>query len=454
MLQIRKKGNKNFTHIATGYTKPYGANDLTLITEGDVLKLRSISGRSIFEKDGYDLANVQVFDDLNGGSAEVFATIELLRQRLINLGYPWSGGVEVVGGIESVVAGTNITVDATDPQNPIVNANSGGVQSVTGDLVDNTNPATPTVLNAYRGKYNATTNTPTLDNTDTGQIGRWYEVEVAGTQDFGDGDVVMDVGDFIYNDGSVWKIFVNNNQSGGTTPTIQEVLTEGDEINVSQNVQFNTNTVNRFYTLSSSNDQFNIRGLSFPSGIGVPSDVRAHSISIQDEKILLSVFRLSPDFSTNGTAEIEIKVDEIEITGTRDPFQGIVGTSDYSVYYSGNDLAYVQNGYVKNLIQQKATRSLTSTAITTLDLADKTTFGDSHYQVLTTNTDIQWSNTPDVGETEVRTLEVIGAFSLSFSTSTKVIGTYIDDGTTVNTITVNFANYSAAALRITVLINS
>ena len=97
---------------------------------------------------------------------------------------------------------------------------------------------------------------------------------------------------------------------------------------------------------------------------------------------------------------------------------------------------------------ETATYSATSTTVTTLDLD---TF-DSIYQILTTNTDIQWSNTPASGESFVKPLEVIGAFSLTFTTSTKVIGTYVDDGTTVNIITVNFANYPTVGLRTTVMI--
>ena len=51
------------------------------------------------------------------------------------------------GGVQSVQAGTNVTVDNTDPQNPIVSATGtgGGVESVTGNIVDNTDPANPIV---------------------------------------------------------------------------------------------------------------------------------------------------------------------------------------------------------------------------------------------------------------------------------------------------------------------
>ena len=96
MLEIRKKGNKNFTHIATGYTKEYGANDITIIFDGNTSKLRSVSGRVIFDKDGYDLANISIYDDSTGGSVEVFTNITSLKQRLINLGYPFGGDTLVL----------------------------------------------------------------------------------------------------------------------------------------------------------------------------------------------------------------------------------------------------------------------------------------------------------------------------------------------------------------------
>lgn len=55
-----------------------------------------------------------------------------------------SGGT----GVQTIVAGTNISVDDTDPQNPIVSSLGGGggsVESVTGDGVDNTDAANPVI---------------------------------------------------------------------------------------------------------------------------------------------------------------------------------------------------------------------------------------------------------------------------------------------------------------------
>ena len=61
-------------------------------------------------------------------------------------------------GVETIVAGTNITVDATDPQNPIVSSTAtGSVQSVTGDGVDNTDPQNPEISYPTPGDIGAAT---------------------------------------------------------------------------------------------------------------------------------------------------------------------------------------------------------------------------------------------------------------------------------------------------------
>ena len=116
------------------------------------------------------------------------------------------------------------------------------------------------------------------------------------------------------------------------------------------------------------------------------------------------------------------------------------------------DESFVQKKYVDDTKHiGDATYSATSTAITSLDLS----LFDSRYQILTVNTDIQFTNTPASGETFVKTLEVISttAETLGFSTATKVIGEFVSDGATVNLITINFANYPTVGLRITVMIN-
>lgn len=57
----------------------------------------------------------------------------------------------------------------------------------------------------YQGTWNATTNTPTLANTDTGKLGFLYQVTVAGSVDFGAGSISFEVGDKVVNNGSTWE---------------------------------------------------------------------------------------------------------------------------------------------------------------------------------------------------------------------------------------------------------
>jgi len=98
-LEIRRKGNKNFTHIDSDFDNQYGANDITIIFEGNTIKIRSFNGRIIFKRDGYDLSEVSIYDDTASGSQENFNDINLFKQRLINLGYPFAGGSVSGGGI-------------------------------------------------------------------------------------------------------------------------------------------------------------------------------------------------------------------------------------------------------------------------------------------------------------------------------------------------------------------
>jgi hypothetical protein len=57
----------------------------------------------------------------------------------------------------------------------------------------------------YQGTWNASTNTPTLSNSDTGVSGYLYQVTVAGTVDFGAGNISFEVGDKVVNNGTIWE---------------------------------------------------------------------------------------------------------------------------------------------------------------------------------------------------------------------------------------------------------
>ncbi len=62
----------------------------------------------------------------------------------------------------------------------------------------------PTQLMEFKGNWDADTNTPTLANTDTDEQGTVYRVSVAGTTNFGAGNVDFLVGQWVVNDGTIW----------------------------------------------------------------------------------------------------------------------------------------------------------------------------------------------------------------------------------------------------------
>ena len=62
----------------------------------------------------------------------------------------------------------------------------------------------PSSVMEYKGAWNASTNTPTLIDG-TGDNGDVYKCSVAGTQDFGSGDITFNVSDWVVYNGSIWE---------------------------------------------------------------------------------------------------------------------------------------------------------------------------------------------------------------------------------------------------------
>ena len=55
-----------------------------------------------------------------------------------------------------------------------------------------------------QGTWNASTNTPTLANTDTDKTGVMYQVSVGGTVNFGAGNITFEAKDIVVNNGVIW----------------------------------------------------------------------------------------------------------------------------------------------------------------------------------------------------------------------------------------------------------
>ena len=112
-LTIRKKGNKNFWHYYEEFE--YSASDLIAIFDGNYMKVRSEQGRIVFTREGFLFSDVTIYDDTVGGSAEAFASVIELEQRLIDLGYPAfyadSEGFADWGGIGGVITNQTDLID-------------------------------------------------------------------------------------------------------------------------------------------------------------------------------------------------------------------------------------------------------------------------------------------------------------------------------------------------------
>ena len=123
-LEIRKKSLKTWLHV------PSDADNFILSkfyckTDAGTFKIVEESGSNRRE---YSYTDITVYDDTDMGTPETFASAQALMLRLEALkytGFNRDGDIPT-SYIESVVAGTNVTIDDTDPLNPIISSTGGG----------------------------------------------------------------------------------------------------------------------------------------------------------------------------------------------------------------------------------------------------------------------------------------------------------------------------------------
>ena len=92
----------------------------------------------------------------------------------------------------------------------------------------------------YSGTWDASTNTPTLSNSDTGVQGALYYVTVAGTVDFGAGSISFEIGDKVVNNGTTWDKWDQTDQVISVFGRQGAVIAQSGDYNTSQ-VTENTN---------------------------------------------------------------------------------------------------------------------------------------------------------------------------------------------------------------------
>lgn len=126
--------------------------------------------------------------------------------------------------VEAALAEVKALADAAIPD-----SEKGAVNGVASLDVNGKVPLAqlPNSIMEYKGTYDADTNTPTLangvGNADTA-IGDVYRVTVAGTVDFGAGNISFDIGDYvILNDSKIWEKAKTSEIVGGVSSVNSEV---------------------------------------------------------------------------------------------------------------------------------------------------------------------------------------------------------------------------------------
>ena len=201
-------------------------------------------------------------------------------------------------------------------------------------------------------------------------------------------------------------------------------------------------------------------GLQIKHSVGINMLTPYMLLGVTDAAPVSSMSTIEWNASTNTPALLNTdtlagnKHYRVSVAGTHDFGAGPItfGVRDIVGNLNGEYYKKVDNNQAGGSTAEVATYVATNTGTVTLDCD---TF-DSTYRILTGNTDFQFSNTPASGETFVKTVECIttSGETLTFTTADEVIGTFVNDDTTINLININFANYPTVGLRVTVAINS
>lgn len=126
----------------------------------------------------------------------------------------------------------------------------------------------------YKGTWNASTNTPTLQDG-TGTTGDIYIVSVDGTQDLGGGSVNYTEGQWLLYDGAIWQV-----TSGGGVGTVASVNGQTGIVVLDTDDVSDTTATNKYFTNALARGAFSAgSGLQFDSGTGVFSNTGVLSVN-------------------------------------------------------------------------------------------------------------------------------------------------------------------------------
>ena len=221
MLQIRKKSAKVWLHIDTESSN-FILSKFYCKTDGNTFKLVEQGGS---QRKEYLYTDIEVYDDTDSGSAEVFASSLSLMQRLEELQYVGftNDGEVIIANLISSDASNNIVLGtdgklyshvdgSTTPPLPSNDGKTYGIKDGAWSEIQSGS--------SYKGNWNAATNSPTLTNG-IGTLGDEYKVSMSG---FSLSNVWI-TGDIIFYDGANWVKKYNRINPLIDFPKHREVVT-------------------------------------------------------------------------------------------------------------------------------------------------------------------------------------------------------------------------------------
>ena len=163
----------------------------------------------------------------------------------------------------------------------------------------------------YKGTYDASTNTPTLANTDTDKNGFLYYVSVAGTVDFGAGPISFEVGDKVVNNGTTYDKWDMTDAVASVFGRTGVVVAEAGDYNASQVTNTPTGTIAATDVQSAINE--------------LDSDVQTVSTNLANHISNATGAHAATAISFNGTTsglsatEVQAAIDELAARPTGSP---------------------------------------------------------------------------------------------------------------------------------------
>ena len=142
--------------------------------------------------------------DWNGSPSEVQSALDELASRVKSI----EGKTDFIT-VTSAVDLDDVKSKADNAIPTSEKAQPNGVATLDGTGRLPSSQLTQTALE-YLGTWDANTNTPALTDG-IGDLGDFYIVSVAGTQDLGSGNIIFAVGDWVVYDGTVWERSPNSN---------------------------------------------------------------------------------------------------------------------------------------------------------------------------------------------------------------------------------------------------